>query len=79
MVHFCLIERFDDDSPLFGIAVKENGKTVVSYPDVSRSKEEAERLRRQMERSDLSPVHYDDVVRDYLVELMYERMERNGL
>ena len=79
MVHFCLIERVDDDSPLFGIAVKENGKTVVSYPEVSRSKEEAERLLRRMERSDLSPIHYNDVVRDYLFELMYERMEKNGL
>ena len=78
-MEFCITERIVDDVAGFGIAIKDNGGTTAVYPDVSRSREEAERLRRRMERSDLSPVHYDDVVRDYLFELLYEQMERNGI
>ena len=63
----------------FGIRIETDQGETRAYPDISERRSDAERLMRRLEQGDVSPVHCDDVVRDFILELAYERLSRNGL
>ena len=63
----------------FGVLLEsDSGKTYI-FPEIADLRSGAERLIRRLDHSDLSPVHYGDVVRDYILEQAFERLRRNGL
>lgn len=74
-----LTQSHQDGLTVYGVRICEPGGKFRDYPEISENKNEAVRLLRRMEQGDLSPLHYDDVVRDYLLELAFTRMERNGI
>lgn len=63
---------------VFGFTVECNGKTY-EYRYVSYVENEVKQLIRRMSSSDLSPVHFNDVVRDAILAHAYEMIEANGL
>ena len=67
------------DGTVYGIRIKTDRGQTFTSPDISEHCSDAERLLRRLDQGDVSPVHYDDVVRDYIMELAYERLDRNGL
>ena len=62
----------------YGIRIEIDGRIFREYPAVTTAREEAERLLHRLSEADLSALHYDDVVRDYILELAYEKIARNG-
>lgn len=79
MAVLCMTDRSVDGCTRYGITVKAESGRLYTYPDVSSVCEEARRLLNRIQQSDLAECHYNDVVRDYLFELLFERLERNGL
>ena len=79
MTTFSITDRKADGRTCYGISVKAESGRLYTYPDVSSVCEEARRLVNRLKQSDLAECHFNDVVRDYLFELLYERLERNGL
>ena len=67
------------DGFTYGVTIKSEKGQICTYPEIADRRSDAERLLRRLEQGDVSPVHYDDVVYDFILELAYERLERNGL
>ena len=67
------------DGFIYGVTIKSDKGQTYTYPEIADRRSDAERLLRRLEQGDISPVHYDDVVYDFILELAYERLERNGL
>lgn len=63
----------------FGVQLESAMGQCYAYPEISDRRSDAERLMHRLKQSDISPVHFDDVVRDYILELAFERLQRNGL
>lgn len=79
MYQFDLIRREKDGRFAFGVRILSGGSVFREYPCISSDEEEAVRLRRRLACGDLSPVHFDDVVRDFILEQAYEKIEKNHL
>lgn len=79
MTKATLLKTENAEGIAFGVLLESYcGKTYI-YPEIADHRSSAERLIRRLEQSDLSPVHYVDVVRDYILEQAFERLRRNGL
>ena len=63
----------------YGIRIESADYGIREYPCVSTDKSETEKLIHRLDTGDVSPLHFDDIVRDYILELAYERMKRNHL
>ena len=74
-----LLENKRDGHVVFGLLIRGADGREYEYPDISSDRGETERLQRRLASADIAPMHYDDIVRDYIMELAFERMERNGL
>ena len=74
-----LLKTKREDYDAFGVNVRTTDGREYAYPDVSASRRDAERLLLRFLSDDISPIHYNDIARDYIIELAYERLERNGL
>ena len=64
---------------MYGVSVTDADATIRNYPFISSRKSEAERLLDRIQGADLSPLHVEDVVADYLLEIAYDRMKDNGI
>lgn len=51
----------------------------LSYPFISPVKEDTIKLQQQMSEEDISPVHFNDIVADYLYMLYDRSLKANGL
>lgn len=74
-----LIHSEKDGMLTFGIRIICRDGTDHCYPDVTNYRSEALRLQSRLQTDDISALHCNDIVRDYLFELLFERLERNGL
>ena len=74
-----LLTGKQDDCTVYGVSVSNTQGMLLTYPDISASRGETERLLRRLRDGDVSLLHYDDIVRDYILALAYERLQRNGL
>ena len=74
-----LLTSKQEDCTVYGVSVSNAQGMLLTYPDISASRSETERLLHRLRDGDVSPLHYDDVVRDYILALAYERIQRNGL
>ena len=63
----------------YGIRIETAQGDVLSFPCISYCREETDELLSRMLCGSLQPVHYTDVVRDYITELYYRRLKQNGL
>ena len=79
MAEFRLCSATTDGETMYGVSVTAADAVVRAYPYVSSRRSEAVRLLDRMQGADLSPVHVEDVVADYLLEIAYQRMKDNGI
>ncbi len=79
MFEFILIQPEAEDNAQYGIRINKEGKPYRTYPEIADNRTDAERLLKRIADGRLSALHFDDVVTDYLLELAYLRIERNGL
>lgn len=79
MPKYSLIHSSLNGKSFFGIRIETNHDTVYEYRYISAFYEEADELIRKMSKDYISPVHFDDIVTDYLAQLYYDILLRNGL
>ena len=66
-------------STVYGLKILFENDVAREYPFISLDRNEVHSLICQMEAGDLSPVHYDDIVSDYLQFLFQKKLHYNGL
>ena len=75
-----LIERITASGVTdYGVRIVVHAVCRAEYRSISSDPAQALELIERMSRADLSPVHFGDVVRDYLTELYFKRLAANGL
>ena len=78
MAYISLIATGETGTTRYGIRIDGPDGQPIVYPDISEREEDARRLLQRLS-GDVSPVHFDDVIEDYILELAYERIRRNGI
>ena len=68
-----------NDLTVYGVSIRTQEKSLGEYPFISCDRAEALRLLERLRGGDVSAVHYDDIVADYLLELAYKRQSANGV
>lgn len=64
---------------VYGLAIRAPGGKEFLYVNISAFKEDAEELcAKLLNAKDLSVLHLDDIVYDYLTELYYRKLRQNG-
>ena len=78
--HFTVIDRLYGNACYYGVEIKTENGDIFRYDLISPCKEEAKRLAERLSAvNDISPIHFKDIVRDYLTELYLSAIEANGL
>lgn len=73
-----LTEELLDGSRIYGIAITCKEK-IYEYRYISYSKQETAKLISQIAGEDIAPVHYGDIVKDYIVKIAYDKISANGI
>ena len=68
-----------NDLTVYGVSIRTQEKSLCEYPFISCDRAEALRLLERLRDGNVSAVHYDDIVADYLLELAYARQSANGV
>ncbi|MBQ6419976.1 MAG: hypothetical protein IJK02_02770 [Clostridia bacterium] len=62
--------RRSEDRPYYGLKIERPDNETWIFCAVSTYREDVERLCRRMQGADISSCHYEDIVYDYMVEMM---------
>jgi len=54
----------------FGIKLTNNGSTIKSIDDLTTKKSAVEELINTLNREQLDPIHFDEIIEDYLDDLI---------
>lgn len=73
-----ITEKSNQDGISYGLEIRENGKTR-DFSELTESKDRIEQLKRNLENSDISAVHIDDIIRDFVTEDACDRLMLNSL
>ncbi len=63
----------------YGLRVTDNAGSTAEFPYISTVYQAAQRLCMRIAPADISMLHIGDIVADYLKELFFEALQRNGL
>lgn len=72
-----IIEEQINDTTLFGIIIETEDRKF-RFPYISESKDEVIALLNRLKK-DISPMHYNDIIEDYIIGKAYDRLKDNGL
>ena len=72
---YALIEREDG----FGLRIESAAEDTVEFPCISYSRDLACGLITRMRKAQPEPVHYGDIVRDFITEQYLSLLALNGL
>ena len=56
----------------YGLQVRREGRTVWNFPDIDGSRRAVERLAHRMQAACPEPCHWQEIVEDYIAELVSE-------
>ena len=73
-----ITEKMNQDGKAYGLEIQENGKTR-DFSGLTASKDRIEQLKRNLENSDISAVHINDIIRDFVAEEACDRLMLNSL
>ncbi len=73
-----ITEQLADEIKYYGINITENGKTMC-YFRLTEKKEKIEQLKRNLQNSDISAVHINDIIRDFIAEDACDKLLINSL
>ena len=76
---YCVLHESFCGASVYGIRVLTEEKEIRDYPYISSAESDAITLVNQMQGGEVSPVHIDDIVSDYLYKLFYRKLQYNGL
>ena len=68
-----------DDLNMYGLSIPGTPDTNYIYPAVSARKKDVLRLMDRFTDQDISQIHYDDIVRDFILETAYDLIKINGI
>lgn len=71
--HYSLVESVKNGVRMYGIRIVTQNGSVSEYDGISPFAEDADELIRQMSQDYISPVHFNDIVTDYLVRLSMKK------
>lgn len=71
-------EKQNGDTISYGIEIRENGN-INCFSGLTERKDRIEQLKRNLENSDISAVHINDIVRDFVAEDACDRLLLNAL
>ena len=75
---FVLTQTLTEDTTVFGIRSEQKSERTIVYPYISPFRSDVLRLLDRLNSEDLSPVHYNDIVEDYLWDLFDRILRTNG-
>ena len=78
MREIVITEKLNGDIISYGLTIRENGKTSC-YSALTENKIRIEQLKRNLENSDISAVHINDIIRDFITEDACDRLLSNAL
>lgn len=73
-----ITEKLCGNRVSYGIEICENGKTQ-SFSALTENKERLEQLKIRLSNSDISAVHINDIIRDFVTEEACDRLLLNSL
>ena len=73
-----ITEKQSDDLVSYGLEIRENGN-ISRFSCLTEKRERIEQLKRNLENSDISAVHIDDIIRDFITEDACSRLIMNTL
>lgn len=73
-----LTQKSVNNSKIFGLNISEN-ETALSFPEISPDKERIEHLISRLENEDISMLHIQDIVRDFITESTCDILIANSL
>ena len=73
-----ITEKLNQDGKSYGLEIRENSKTR-DFSELTVSKDRIEQLKRNLENSDISAVHINDIIRDFVAEEACDRLMLNSL
>ena len=73
-----LTEKTVNNSSIFGLFISEN-ETALSFPEICTDKERIELLISRLENEDISMLHIQDIVRDFIAESTCDMLIANSL
>lgn len=79
MTKYSLICTNVNGKKFYGIRIEALNGDVYVYRYISSFYEEADELIHKMMQDYISPVHFNDIVTDYLAQLYYAKLSMNGL
>lgn len=79
MQKYSLIQSTINEKSVYGIKIEAENGIIYEYGYISVFRSEADELICKMSKGYISPVHFNDIVTDYLAQLFYEKLSLNGL
>ena len=73
-----ITEELKEDVKTYGLEIREHG-ALSCYSGLTERKEKIEQLKRNLENSDISAVHINDIIRDFVTEDACDRLLLNSL
>ena len=70
-----ITEKLNQDGKSYGLEIRENGKTR-DFSELTESKDRIEQLKRNLENSDISAVHINDIIIHRLRKKSLRRLGR---
>ncbi len=73
-----ITEKQNSDTTSYGVEIRENGN-INCFSCLTERKDRIEQLKRNLENSDISAVHINDIIRDFVTEDACDRLLLNSL
>lgn len=73
-----ITEELKEDTKTYGLEIRECG-SISLFSGLTERKEKIEQLKRNLENSDISAVHINDIIRDFVTEDACDRLLLNSL
>lgn len=73
-----ITERIKDNKIIYGLNISGN-ETAISFPEITDNKEQAEQLCQKLSDEDISFVHIQDIVKDFIAEGVCDKLIANSL
>lgn len=66
-------------NPVYGLKIETNLGETLYYNYISSVYSDAKALCDRLSHTDVSPIHFNDIVRDYITQIYYEKLAINHL
>ncbi len=71
---FKIIETKKNNRMLYGLQISDTSGKTYSYKNIAENKEDAEELVSRMSAEYISPVHFTDIISDFIMEKAIEKI-----